>query len=71
MPRWVISKKEGVMKTEYAAPSVSGQTYIYQLNNGYQALVIVFTDGRVHFATRRFATDTWSPPISAEITGRF
>lgn len=70
MPRWVISKKKGVMKTEYATPSVSGATYIYKVGST-EVLVMVFDNGKVHFATRESATDTWSSPISAERTGRF
>ena len=71
MPRWVITRKgRCYVTTEYAPPSVSGATYIYQVGSA-EALVMVFDNGKVHFATRESPTDTWSPPIPAERVGKF
>ena len=58
------------MKIQYAPPSVSGATYIYKVGSA-EVLVMVFDDGKVHFATRGSPTDTWSPPIAAERVGKF
>jgi TATA-box binding protein (TBP) (component of TFIID and TFIIIB) len=58
------------MKNQYAPPSVSGSTYIYKVGNA-EVLVMVFDNGKVHFAIRKSPTDTWSPPIPADKIGRF
>ena len=52
------------MKTEYAPPSVSGATYIYKVGST-EVLVMVFDNGKIHFATRESPFHTWSPPIPA------
>ena len=58
------------MKTEYAPPSVSGATYVYKVGSA-EVLVMVFDNGKVHFATRESPMDTWSPPIPPMREGKF
>ena len=58
------------MKTDYAPPSVSGATYVYKVGSA-EVLVMVFDNGKVHFATRGSPMDTWSPPIPPMREGKF
>ncbi len=58
------------MKTEYAPPSVSGATYVYKVGSA-EVLVMVFDNGKVHFASRGSPSETWSPPIPAIREGKF
>jgi hypothetical protein len=58
------------VKTYNAPPSVSGATHIFKVGST-EVLVMVFDNGRINFATKESAADTWSPPIPAERTGRF
>ena len=58
------------MKTEYAPPSVSGATHFFKVGST-EVLVMVFDNGRITFATKEAAADTWSPPIPAERVGKF
>ena len=58
------------MKTQNAPPSVSGATYVYKVGSA-EVLVMVFDNGKVHFATRGSPMETWSPPIPAERVGKF
>lgn len=58
------------MTNDHAPPSVSGATHIFKVGST-EVLVMVFDNGRIHFATRASSMDTWSPPIPAERTGRF
>jgi TATA-box binding protein (TBP) (component of TFIID and TFIIIB) len=58
------------VKTEYAPPSVSGATYVYKVGSA-EVLVMVFDNGKVHFASRGSPSETWSPPIPAIREGKF
>ena len=58
------------MKIKYAPPSVSGATHIFKVGST-EVLVMVFDNGRITFATKKAAAETWSKPIPAERTGRF